>query len=90
MRQRQARLLLLRNVVQSSRGWVPVWLSPEGEAVTVPPLEYAVPRCQDCGEVDFPLLVVADLGQGAFLALLCDTCWHRRQYRAKLLKRRGK
>lgn len=43
--------------------------------------------CQDCSS-DAPagglLIVSADLGNGAFLAVLCDICWHRRQYRAKL------
>lgn len=32
-------------------------------------------------------MVVADLGEGAFLDILCETCWHRRQYRAELKRR---
>jgi len=47
--------------------------------------------CQDCERGDdqgVPLLIVAaDLGEGAFLAILCDVCWHRRQYRAELKSR---
>jgi hypothetical protein len=46
--------------------------------------------CEDCGSRGPLLLVAADLGFGAFLALLCDTCWHRRQYRAELEKRRAR
>src|SRR5262245_2953740 len=48
------------------------------------------PRCEDCQRVsieDHPLqIVAADLGQGALLAILCEQCWHRRKYRAKLRK----
>lgn len=47
-------------------------------------------HCVDCGacqELDELLIVAADLGQGAFLTLLCGVCWHRRQYRAELRKR---
>jgi len=33
-------------------------------------------------------IVAADLGNGAFLKILCATCWHRRQYRAELEERR--
>jgi hypothetical protein len=45
--------------------------------------------CQDCGHAnDGSLLMVsAELGDGAFLAVLCETCWHRRQYRAELQRR---
>jgi hypothetical protein len=32
-------------------------------------------------------LVFADLGDGAMLAVLCDQCWHRMQYRAELKRR---
>ncbi len=45
-------------------------------------------HCADCGECQMPLerllLVTADLGDGAFLTMLCETCWWRRQYRAEL------
>jgi hypothetical protein len=45
-------------------------------------------HCADCGSCDEGLkLVAADLGEGAFLAVLCPVCWHRRQYKADLLKR---
>lgn len=50
-----------------------------------------VAHCDDCGVADSSrqlLIVVADLGRGAFLAVLCDPCWHRRQYRAELERRR--
>jgi hypothetical protein len=46
--------------------------------------------CDDCGATKQLLIVAADLGRGAFLAVLCETCWHRRQYRAELEKRRPK
>jgi len=45
------------------------------------------PECDDCGVRGDLLVVSADLGQGAFLALLCTTCWHRREYRGILLHR---
>jgi hypothetical protein len=48
--------------------------------------EYAA-SCDDCGRNDARSelqVVCADLGQGAFLRVLCADCWHRRQYRAKL------
>jgi len=48
------------------------------------------PNCDDCGVSHKwePLkLVAADLGRGAFLAILCADCWHRRQYRAELRRR---
>ena len=46
--------------------------------------------CVDCeganpGDV---FLCVGDFGQGAFLTVLCETCWHRRQYRAELHRRK--
>jgi len=47
-------------------------------------------ECQDCWTTEELLIVTADLGQGAFLAVLCETCWHRRQYRAELEKRRAR
>jgi hypothetical protein len=50
-----------------------------------------VNTCEDCGasELDQELvLAVADLGEGAFLTILCPLCWHRRQYRAELDRRR--
>lgn len=54
--------------------------------------EYA--HCEDChlcgGRDDDLLLVSADLGDGAFLAVLCEVCWHRRQYRVELKKRMGR
>ncbi len=46
--------------------------------------------CENCGAAERLLLVAADLGQGAFLAVLCETCWHRRQYKAELESRKGK
>ena len=30
------------------------------------------------------MIVSADLGEGAFLRVICSVCWHRMQYRAKL------
>jgi len=45
--------------------------------------------CKDCGTKDDLLIVSADLGKGAFLAVLCGVCWWRRQYRAELEKRRA-
>ena len=45
--------------------------------------------CTDCSAGDKLLIVAADLGRGAFLAVLCETCLHRRQYRAELEKRRA-
>jgi len=47
-------------------------------------------HCADCGHADRKhtmLLISANLGEGAFLAVLCDVCWHRRQYRADLRRR---
>lgn len=45
--------------------------------------------CDQCAQVGPGLLMVcADLGDGAFLSVLCDSCWHRRQYRAELERRR--
>jgi len=50
-----------------------------------------LPSCEDCGKLateEAPLdIIAADLGKGAFLAVLCESCWHRRQYRAELKKR---
>jgi hypothetical protein len=43
--------------------------------------------CDKCGTDKDLSLVCADLGRGAFLKILCDTCWHRMQYRADLEKR---
>jgi hypothetical protein len=46
--------------------------------------------CDDCGSTELEqeiLLVAADLGEGAFLTILCVLCWHRRQYLAKLKAR---
>lgn len=47
--------------------------------------------CGDCNRSDDQglLMVVADLGDGAFVAVLCDLCWHRRKYRAELEARRA-
>lgn len=48
--------------------------------------------CDDCGVPDdlFELhMIAADLGKGAFLKILCAVCWHRRQYRAELERRRA-
>jgi len=47
-------------------------------------------HCDDCAHAHRQhnmLIVAADLGEGAWLAVLCDGCWHRRQYRAELRKR---
>lgn len=44
--------------------------------------------CDNChGQLELSI-VVADLGNGAFLRVLCATCWHRLQYRAHLLELR--
>jgi hypothetical protein len=48
-------------------------------------------ECHDCHRFskldnDF-LIVAADLGEGAFLDVLCPVCWHRRKYRADLKRR---
>jgi hypothetical protein len=43
--------------------------------------------CDDCGIEGDLLIVAADVGEGAFLAVLCETCWHRRKYRGQLLRR---
>ena len=58
--------------------------------MNVSPAEPGVDPCEDCPALDNLLIVVADLGEGAFLAVLCETCWHRRQYRAELEKRKVK
>lgn len=54
--------------------------------------EDLVPRCEDCGGSHDTcgdlLLVSANYGQGAFFAVLCPVCDHRRQYRGELLARR--
>jgi hypothetical protein len=47
-------------------------------------------RCEDCNGGDNLRIYSADLGKGAFIAVLCTTCWHRRQYRAELEQRRSK
>ena len=49
-------------------------------------------RCGDCGnrEPHAELyMYAADLGEGAFLKVLCEVCWHRREYRAELKSRRA-
>jgi hypothetical protein len=46
--------------------------------------------CDDCAQTAALLIVSADLGPGAFLAVLCDVCWHRRQYRAELEELRAR
>ncbi len=56
--------------------------------MTLPDPEPSEIGCEDCGALDNLSIVWADFGAGAFLALLCDTCWHRRQYRAELKDRR--
>jgi hypothetical protein len=43
-----------------------------------------VAKCADCGTDQNLLIVCADVGFGAFLEVLCEVCWHRRQYRAHL------
>jgi len=49
-------------------------------------------RCDACGGAEQLVgelnIISADLGEGAFLAVLCSKCWHRWQYRAELEKRR--
>lgn len=56
--------------------------------------ECEFPHCADChlcGEaLDVLTIVAADLGDGAFLAVLCEVCWHRRQYRSELKRRLGR
>jgi hypothetical protein len=54
------------------------------------PLAPGLVPCADCGAFHNLLIVCADLGDGAFLDVLCATCWHRRQYLAELKKRKGK
>ncbi len=51
--------------------------------------EFISLHCDDCHAVGRLLIVWGDLGRGAFLAVLCDVCWHRRQYRAELERRRA-
>jgi hypothetical protein len=46
--------------------------------------------CVDCGATKQLLFVMANLGRGAFVAILCETCWHRRRYRAELERRSKK
>lgn len=50
--------------------------------------------CDDClrpwGDTKQLLIVWADLGEGAFLSILCFDCWHRREYLADLKSRRRK
>ena len=43
--------------------------------------------CDDCGALERLAIACAELGEGAFLAILCDVCWHRRLYRAELKAR---
>jgi len=57
--------------------------------VSLIPFEHEIVGCDDCGTSDDLLIISADLGEGAFLAILCKQCWHRRQYRASLLKRKA-
>lgn len=51
-------------------------------------------QCQDCGwpgSDERPLYIVsANFGEGAFLAVLCEQCEHRRKYRAELKRRRAR
>lgn len=48
-------------------------------------------HCEDCDACrlfdEDVYIVAANYGDGAFLAVLCATCDHRRQYRAELKKR---
>jgi hypothetical protein len=49
--------------------------------------------CEDCqlnSTVETLYIVAADLGEGAFLKILCEQCWHRRKYRAALQARQDK
>jgi len=46
--------------------------------------------CDDCGTTESLRIAVGDFGAGAFIMVLCDTCWHRRQYRAELERRKRK
>lgn len=48
--------------------------------------------CQDCDSKEPHAdlhIVVADYGYGAFLAVLCEVCDHRRRYRAELRRRKA-
>lgn len=52
--------------------------------------ECAAAHCTDCGQCGAEhelLIVAADTGQGAWLAVLCDVCDHRRWYRGQLRRR---
>lgn len=49
-------------------------------------------KCEDCHATDKRrdlLIVMADEGSGAYLAVLCEVCSHRRGYRARLRLRRA-
>jgi len=46
-------------------------------------------KCGLCGAIHSLSIVSADLGEGAFLRIYCDTCWHREKYQADLRRRRA-
>jgi hypothetical protein len=58
--------------------------------VTVQEVDEGSSGCTDCGTQENLLIVWADLGRGAFIKVLCEVCWHRRQYRAELEERRAR
>jgi hypothetical protein len=71
----------LREEGSSTRTLGPSW--DHGDQGGAPPMTNN--PCDRCGRDDKPIVIVfADLGEGAMLAVLCDTCWHRLQYRTKL------
>lgn len=48
-------------------------------------------NCDDCGAAAWEkqlFLCTGDAGNGAFLAILCEVCEHRRYYRGALERRR--
>ena len=47
-------------------------------------------ECDDCEATEDLAITIADLGEGAFLAVLCPVCWHRREYRGDLQRRLDK
>lgn len=52
----------------------------------------AVNTCDDCAAPDTLeelAIVAADFGEGAFLAILCATCLHRREYRGHLRRKKA-
>lgn len=64
-----------------------------GRVLEVEAMTEDVATCADCDAQHDLLIYAADYGQGAFLAVLCSVCAHRRRYRGhlirELLARRG-